>query len=601
MRPVPNYAHRTPNSLFRLSSRTVLHLVAGFLIVAFIPVALYVRVNSKSSPPLNSVVLENAKRPVTVQAAGRGNTFLNLKDGHQMGLAYRGNAGAITALRNSTANSRVLATADLDGDSAPDLVAGYANGGTGIVTIQKGNPEAYAPKDDSVFERMHQGYDPPSLLPTVETYQVSSPVDFLQLGDFDGDGRKDILIASRDGNLRLLPGDGQGGFSAEQQISLPGTVTSLTSGEFRAADGRVDVAVGINGPQGPEVLVFDGASGGLNAEPLHFPVSGRAVSVEFGELDSDPFMDLAIADGSGVSIVHGWGRKVAANPQQQMERIPLAYATQSLAVDNFTWDRQGTREIAVLADDGSVRMLENSRSDKRPMTAADIRARAAARGNVKPENAQDVESVRGWASGSKGGSWSEVSDVPLNARATTSAVGQGLLTHAKISSGETNALMVVNGAQQNLDLVHQISSKEVNVKGSTLSADSVGTVSSTSLDVSGTPVATITLPKKLNGARDMVVLTEESANAVFVPIQPSAIFSINTTSDHSPDGACNTSPDCTLREAVIAADAVAGPTTINVPAGTFTLTIIGNTNSSGGGEGFSGNPEIGRASCRERV
>ncbi|HJT68495.1 MAG TPA: choice-of-anchor Q domain-containing protein [Pyrinomonadaceae bacterium] len=537
-------------------------------------------------------MLESAKKQVTVQAAGRGNAYLNLKDGHQMSLSYRGNAGVISALRNSTAGSRALAAADLDGDGAPDLVVGYANGGTGIVTVQRGNPEAFAPKDDSIFERMHQGYSPPSLLPTVDTYQSSAPVDFLQVGDFNGDNRRDVLVASRDGNLRLLPGDGQGGFGPEQVISLPGTVTSLTAGEFRAADGKLDVAVGITGPEGPEVLVFDGGAGGFDSAPLHFPVTSRAVAVEFGELDSDPFMDLAIANGSEVDVVHGWGRKVAADQHQQMERIPLAYGAQSLAVDNFTWDRHGAREIALLADDGSVRMLENSRADKRPMTAADIRARAASRGKERTANGPDVETVRGWSNG-VAGSWSEVSDVPLNARAAASAVGQGLLTHAKVSSGETNALMVVNGEQKNLDLIHQVSSKEVNAKGSMLSTASVGTVSTSSLDVSGTPVAMMTLPKKLDGSRDMVVLTEESSSAVFVPITPSAIFTINTTSDHAPDGACNTSPDCTLREAVIAADAVAGPTTINVPAGTFTLTIIGNTNSSGAGEGFSGNPAIG--------
>jgi hypothetical protein len=569
-----------------MSPRTVLQLAAIFLIVAFIPVALYVQVNSKNSAAVNFLTVENAKRQVTVQAAGRGNPYLNLKDGRQMALAYRGNTGVVNALRNSTASSRALAAEDLDGDAAPDLVVGYANGGTGIVTVQRGNPEGFAPKDDSVFERMHQGYNPPSLLPTVDTYQVSSPVDFLQLGDFNHDGRKDVLIASRDGNLRLLAGDGQGGLGAEQEIALPGSVTSLTSGEFRAADGLLDVAVGINGPQGPEVLVFDGAAGGFESAPFQFPVAARAISVEFGELDSDPFMDLAIAGGAEANIVHGWGRKVAADMHQQVERIPLAYTTQSIAVDNFTWDRQGTREIALLADDGSVRMLENSRSDKRPLTAADVRARAAARGKDKTGSAVDVEVVRGWSSGSAGG-WSEVSQVLLNARATTNPAAQGLLTHAKISSGETDALMVVNGAQQNLDVVHQVSDKEAAV-----ASTSVGEVSTASLDVSGTPTAMITLSQKVNGVRDMVVLTQESANAVFVPIEPSAVFGVTTTSDHAPDGSCSVA-DCTFREAVIAANAVAGPNTINLPAGVFTLTIIGNTNSSGAGEGFSGNAAIG--------
>ncbi|HKP45404.1 MAG TPA: hypothetical protein VJT50_02290, partial [Pyrinomonadaceae bacterium] len=582
-----------------MSARSFFKLLAVFMIVAFIPFALYVRVSSKNAAAAaaaaaaNVVAIKEPKTRVTVQAASRFNPYLNVKeDGRQMAVAYRGGSEATLALQQGTTSSRTLAAADFNGDGAPDVVAGYGFSGAGIVTIQKGNPEGFAPTDDSVFERMHQGYNPPSLLPTVDTYQVSAPVDFLQLGDFNRDGRQDVLIASRDGSLRLLPGDGQGGLGAEQQIALPGNVTSLTAGEFRAADGKVDIAVGIHGSQGPEVLVFDGATGGIGSEPLHFPVSGRAVAVEFGELDSDPFMDLAIADNGGINIVHGWGRKVEATPESRVEHIPLAYGAQSLAVDNFTWDRKGTKEIAVLADDGSVRMLENSQSDKRPLTTADVAARAAQRGKSTNKNA-DVEVVHGW-SGSQG-RWSEVSQLPLNARATTGAAAQGLLTHGKISSGETNELMVSNGAQRQLDVVRQTT---VSNKGA-LTTSSTADVSTTSLDVTGTPVATLALPKKLNGTRDMVVLTEESPNAVLVPIEPAATFGVNTTSDHAPDGACNASPDCTFREAVIAANASAGPDTINLPAGTFTLTIIGNTNNAGAGEGFTGNAAIGDVDFRD--
>jgi len=581
--------------------RTALKLLAVLSIVAFIPLALYVRVNSKNAAAVSSAVANSAaakplvamepKKQVTVQAAGRGNPFLNLKDGRQMALAFRGSSEVTSALQSGAASSRAGAAADLDGDGAPDLVVGYANGGTGVVTVQRGNPEGFAPKDDSVFQRMHQGYNPPSLQSTVDTYQVSSPVDFLQLGDFNHDSRKDVLIGARDGNLYLLPGDGQGGLGTPQQISLPGSVTSLATGEFRAADGQLDVAVGVNGSQGPEVLVFDGAAGGFESEAFHFPVTGQAVSVEFGELDSDPFMDLAIADASEINIVHGWGRKVSADAKKQVERIPVGYQAQSLAVDNFTWDREGTREIAVLAQDGSVRMLENSRSDKRALTPADVSARAAARGKSTNKNA-DVEVVRGWA-GSQG-RWSEVSQLSLNARVAANASPQGLLSHGKISSGETNALMLSNGSQRKLDVVRQVSKKE-----SEITFQAAGEVSATSLDVSGTPVEMITLPKKLNGVQDIVVLTQESPNAVLVPIEPNATFGVNTTSDHAPDGACNASPDCTFREAVIAANASAGPDTINLPAGTYTLTIIGNTNNAGAGEGFTGNAAIGDVDFRD--
>jgi CSLREA domain-containing protein len=532
-----------------------------------------------------------SRTAVAVHAAGRGKPYLNLQDGREVGVAYRGDQVAVAALQNGTTRSRALAVADLDGDAAPDLVAGYTNGNFGIVTIQKGNPEGFAPKDDAVFARMQQGYNPDSLLPTAETFPVSSRVDFLQLGDFNQDGRKDVLVAARDGNLLMLPGDGQGGLGAEQQINIPGTVAAMTTGEFRAADGRADIAVAINGEGGPEVLVFDGAAGGLDSAPFRYPLSGRAVGLEFGELDSDPFMDLAVIAGSEIEIVHGWGRKVAKQTNMQVERVQLAFAPQNLAVDNFMWDRDGSREIALLAEDGSVHLLENSRSDKRPFSAAELAARAAMRGNATNKNA-DVEVVQGWKNAGSG-RWREIKHLPLNARTKNGAATQALLVHGKISSGETNALMVVNETQQALQVVHQVRAQE------NLQDVQVGDLSTTTLDATDTPTAVVALPKKLNGVRDLVMLQDSKPMPISINIGPLATFGVNTTSDHAPDGACNAAPDCTLREAVIAANASAGPDTINLPAGTYTLTIIGNTNNAGAGEGFSGNVAIGDLDFRD--
>ena len=51
-----------------------------------------------------------------------------------------------------------------------------------------------------------------------------------------------------------------------------------------------------------------------------------------------------------------------------------------------------------------------------------------------------------------------------------------------------------------------------------------------------------------------------------------ATFIVNKTADTN-DGACDA--DCSLREAIIAANALAGVDTITVPAGTYILTIAG--------------------------
>src|SRR5256885_12352659 len=157
MRSVINRPHQAPRVFFRVPTRTLLKILTICLIVASVPLAVYVRVKSAAfvalSKPENSIALSKGpKGQVTVQAAGRGNPYLNFKDGRQMSVAYRGVSGAVNALQNGVASSRALAAADLDGDGAPDVVAGYANAGTGILTVPRGNPEGFPPKDDSGFE-----------------------------------------------------------------------------------------------------------------------------------------------------------------------------------------------------------------------------------------------------------------------------------------------------------------------------------------------------------------------------------------------------------------------------------------------------------------
>src|SRR6185436_15238560 len=119
---------------------------------------------------------------------------------------------------------------------------------------------------------------------TAETYQVPVAADFLQAGDFNNDGRKDVLVAAQGGDLYLLAGDSQGNLSSPSQVALPGVVTALAAGEFRAPDGRTDVAVGVDGPSGPQVLIYDGANG-VSAEPMILTLANRATGLVFGEMD----------------------------------------------------------------------------------------------------------------------------------------------------------------------------------------------------------------------------------------------------------------------------------------------------------------------------
>ena len=89
-----------------------------------------------------------------------------------MTVTYRGDQAAVAALQSGAAQARALASADFDRNGTPDVVAAYAFNGAGIITLQRGNPEAFAPTDDSVFSRVQQGYNPDSLLPGADVYAL---------------------------------------------------------------------------------------------------------------------------------------------------------------------------------------------------------------------------------------------------------------------------------------------------------------------------------------------------------------------------------------------------------------------------------------------
>ena len=96
-----------------------------------------------------------------------------------------------------------------------------------------------------------------------------------------------------------MKGNGAGRFDEAQQIDLPGPVTALAAGEFRAADGFTDLAVGVSGPGGKSLLILMTRTDSRTRWcSINWPQPASAI--EFGGLDDDPFQDVAVAAGSEV-------------------------------------------------------------------------------------------------------------------------------------------------------------------------------------------------------------------------------------------------------------------------------------------------------------
>ncbi len=591
MRPLMNQTHNSQTLSSRITIKTAAKLLAILLIVVAVPLALYVRVKSEDSAKFsnaeNSVVevTKRAKQHATVQAAGRGKPFLNLQDGREMSVTFRGDQAAVAALQSGAARARALASADFDGNATPDVVAGYSYNGSGIITLQRGNPEAFAPADDSVFVRMQQGYNPASLLPGVEAYSVPAPADLVVTGNFTGDSEKDVVFAAKGGGLYLMKGNGTGGFEDPQQINLPGPVTALAAGEFRASDGITDLAVGVSGPGGEQLLVFDDGADGFANALVQYQLSGPASGIEFGGLDDDSYMDVAVAAGNEVLVAHGWGRKENLAPESRVERFNVGPGTRGLALGQFTWDREGRLEIAALTSDGTVHIVENGKLDTRPLTEAEAAQRT--RGNLKPQKATkfDIESAPSWKPAQAGG-WKDAKQILGN---NLSADLPKPLIKTNLARLELEEVMLVGQTQSKLEILRPIGKNDPDLAAEQSLAVTDDTAKVT-MDVEGSPVAVLALPSKLNGTTDVVMLDSMSTSASIVPNAPNTTITVDRTDDPSGAGltaasACTAAlNDCSLRGALQFANLPANNnTTISLPANTYILSINGT--SAGGCDG----------------
>ncbi len=582
MRPPMNQTHQTQTSSARITIKTAAKLLAIFLIVVAVPLALYVRVKSESSAGWFTKAEDSVarvKRPkgaVTVQAANRGKPFLNLQDGHEMSVTYRGDQAAVAALQSGGAQARALASADFDRNGTPDVVAGYGFNGAGIITLQRGNPDAFAPTSDSVLVRMQQGFNPESLLPGADVYAVPVSPDFLVTGNFTKDSEMDVVFAAKGGGLYLMEGNGSGRFGDPRLIDLPGPVTSLAAGEFRAADGLTDLAVGVSGPEGDALLVSDDGADGFSNAVVQYHLSAPASAIEFGGLDDDPFMDVAVAAGSEVLVVHGWGRKENVAPESRVERVNVGSSVRGLALGQFVWDRQGRSEIAALTNDGTVHVVEQGKLDTRPFSEAEAAQRT--RGNLKPQKitkSVDVESVPSWRPAQAAG-WKDGKQI-LGSNLNSDLPKP--LMRTNLAYRELDEVMLVGQSQSKLDILRPIGPNDPAPDQTLLVTNDTAKVT---LDVESEPVAALTLPRKLNGVTDVVMLDTTSPNSNVVPNAPNTTITVDRTDDPAGAGltaasACTgAASDCSLRGAIEFANLPQNNnTTISLPANTYILSING--------------------------
>jgi hypothetical protein len=473
-----------------------------------------------------------------------GRPWINFRDGVDLATSYSGAAGLAQILERNLAQPLALASADFDEDGVPDLISGYAGPSGGIVTLHRGNVDSIYPNAPEARNRMGEwangrmgdainGSHSPTLplshspfLPEARIFEVPEAPEFIGTGDFDNDGHWDIVAAARGSEaLYLLPGDGRGGFAVAKQIPLPGTVTTLTTGEINRRDGLTDIVVGIIGQDGPQVLVFEWPEGALSrSASWQLALPQPATALALGQLDDSYEMDLAVAAGSELLIVHGRDRKLSLDEIRRAEVQPatvdqrsFSFTIASLALGDFIWDQEHRTEIAMLSEDGALHLLERTAEG------------------------------RGWRI--EDGGWTP----PVPA----ASVSRSLLVRAKVSTLPTDDLVILEPSNQTLHILMG--------DDGTHNRSAVLYPRSSILDVDSAPVAVLPMRLNVDALSDLVILTGGQSGPTVALTAPLATFTVTNTSD---SGAGS------LRQAILDANANPGADTIdfNIPgAGPHTI------------------------------
>lgn len=194
------------------------------------------------------------------------------------------------------ANPQGVVIGDIDGDGKPDIVV--TNWGSDFVSVFRNNSTTGSITSGS-FE------------PKVD-FTVGGNSPFVAIGDIDGDGKTDMVVVSRTGNV----------VSVFRNSSTPGSITASSfesKVDFAAGDGPDCVAIGdIDSDGKPDLVVTNYNSNtvsvfrntsttgtitlGSFAPKLDLATGLQPYFVGLGDLDKDGKTDLVISNYNSYSI-----------------------------------------------------------------------------------------------------------------------------------------------------------------------------------------------------------------------------------------------------------------------------------------------------------
>lgn len=121
-------------------------------------------------------------------------------------------------------------------------------------------------------------------------YGTGSYPEFVTYGDFNGDGKTDLVTANvYSYGISILIGNGDGTFQARRDYSTGWYPRGATTGDFNN-DGKLDIAVAVSWQY---IVILIGHGDGTFQPTNYYPSDGGPYSVTSGDFNGDGNLDLA--------------------------------------------------------------------------------------------------------------------------------------------------------------------------------------------------------------------------------------------------------------------------------------------------------------------
>src|SRR5262245_43399633 len=162
------------------------------------------------------------------------------------------------------------------------------------------------------------------------SFTTASTISALTTGEFNGDGRPDLVtVSSSNNNVSVFLGNGDGTFMLQGDIPVGRSPIAVTVADMNG-DGFADIGTA-NSSSGNVSMLLGNGSGGFQAA-FNFTVIGNPSSLTLGDFNKDGRIDVAVTStgANTVSVLlNAGGAFIAmadeAEPSIVVRTLPAAF------------------------------------------------------------------------------------------------------------------------------------------------------------------------------------------------------------------------------------------------------------------------------------